>query len=45
LAAGRNCKVTVTFKPSVVGTRSASVTFTDSAAGPARNIPLSGVGQ
>ncbi|HEV2175864.1 MAG TPA: FG-GAP-like repeat-containing protein [Terriglobia bacterium] len=45
LAAGAVCTVTVTFKPTVTGTRSASVTFTDSAVGPARKVALQGVGQ
>jgi hypothetical protein len=42
---GGMCKVTVTFTPSVTGARNASVTFKDSAAGPARAIGLSGTGQ
>ena len=45
LAVGGTCKVTVTFTPSVTGVRNASVTFKDSAAGPARAIGLSGTGQ
>lgn len=45
LGVGGTCKVTVTFTPSVTGARNASVTFKDSAAGPARAIALSGTGQ
>ena len=38
------CSVTVTFTPSVIGTRSAILKFTDSQSGPARTISLTGKG-
>jgi hypothetical protein len=44
LAGYANCTVTVTIKPSAKKKYTASLKFTDSAAGPARTIPLSGTG-
>jgi len=42
LAAGSNCKITVNFKPSAVGSRTASVTITDNASGSPHVISLGG---
>lgn len=44
LAAGSNCKINVTFTPLASGTRSGSISITDSSAGSPQIIPLSGVG-
>jgi hypothetical protein len=44
LAAGAKCTFSITFTPSVVGTRNASLSVTDSAAGSPQVIPLKGVG-
>jgi hypothetical protein len=44
LAAGAKCTFSITFTPSVIGTRSASLSVTDSAAGSPQLIPLTGVG-
>ena len=44
LAAGANCSVNVTFLPTSTGSRSASVTITDNAAGSTQLVPLSGTG-
>ena len=44
LAAGAKCTFSITFTPSVIGTRSASLSVTDSAAGSPQLIPLKGVG-
>jgi hypothetical protein len=44
LAAGAKCTFSITFTPSVVGTRSAALSVTDSAAGSPQLIPLTGVG-
>jgi len=44
LAAGAKCTFSITFTPSVVGARSASLSVTDSAAGSPQLIPLKGVG-
>jgi hypothetical protein len=44
IAAGGSCSFSVTFTPSGVGTRSASITITDNAAGSPHSIALSGAG-
>ena len=44
VARGASCTISVTFKPTQVGARTASVTITDSAAGSPQTISLSGVG-
>ena len=44
LAAGASCTITVTFKPTQTGPRTASVTITDNAAGSPQTIGLSGTG-
>jgi hypothetical protein len=44
LAPGKKCIVNVTFTPSQLGSRSASLTFTDNAAGSPQTIPLTGKG-
>ena len=44
LAAGANCTFTVTFTPSQLGPRSASITITDSTVGRPHSVPLNGVG-
>jgi len=44
LAPGKKCTVNVTFTPSQLGSRSASLTFTDNAAGSPQTVPLTGKG-
>jgi len=44
LVAGGNCKITATFTPSATGTRTASISITDNAAGSPQAVPLSGTG-
>jgi len=44
LAAGSSCEVDVTFTPTVLGARSASLTLTDSAPNSPQSIALSGTG-
>jgi len=44
LAAAASCTVSVTFKPSTTGARSANLTFTDGASGSPQQVPLSGTG-
>jgi phospholipase C len=44
VAAGASCKITVTFTPTTTGSRSASVSITDNAAGSPQTISLSGKG-
>ena len=44
LAAGAKCTFSITFTPSAIGARSASLSVTDSAAGSPQLIPLTGVG-
>jgi hypothetical protein len=44
LAAGANCAINVTFKPTAVGNRTGSVSFTDSAAGSPQSVALTGTG-
>ena len=44
LGAGANCTLSVTFTPSQLGPRSASITITDDAAVSSQELPLNGVG-
>jgi hypothetical protein len=44
LAAGANCTINVTFTPSQLGPRSASITITDNTVGSPHSVALSGVG-
>jgi probable HAF family extracellular repeat protein len=44
LAAGATCTVSVTFKPSASGTRTAALSVTDNAAGSPQQVPLGGIG-
>src|SRR6516165_6277913 len=44
LAAGESCTIGVTFKPTQVGTRTASVDITDDAPGSSQTVALSGTG-
>ena len=45
LAAGFSCNIAVTFSPTAVGTRTASVTVTDSATGSPHSVSLTGTGK
>src|ERR687887_1985061 len=44
LAAGTSCSVSITFSPTLSGTRSASFTLTDNAAGSPQKVPITGTG-
>jgi hypothetical protein len=44
VAAGTYCSITVTFKPTATGTRTASVTLTDNATGSPQTVSLMGTG-
>ena len=44
LAAGKNCKIDVTFSPTQTGTRTGSLTITDNAGGSPQTVPLTGTG-
>jgi hypothetical protein len=44
VAAGANCTLSITFMPAAAGTRTASLTITDSAAGSPQTIILTGTG-
>jgi sugar lactone lactonase YvrE len=44
LAASASCTISVTFKPTITGARSATLKLTDSAAGSPQQVPLSGTG-
>jgi len=44
LAPGKKCAISVTFTPSQLGSRSASLTLTDNAAGSPQTVPLTGKG-
>ena len=44
LAAGRSCTVTLYFRPTAVGSRSTTLTITDSAVGSPQTVPMSGTG-
>jgi len=45
LAAGFSCNIAVTFSPTAVGTRTASVTVTDNASGSPHSVTLTGTGK
>jgi hypothetical protein len=45
VAAGSNCMISVTFKPTVVGTRSGTLAITDNAPGSPHTVNLTGAGQ
>jgi len=42
LSAGANCTINITFKPTTVGSRSATLTITDNAPGSPHNVSLAG---
>ena len=44
VASHGNCKITVTFRPSLTGKRTAAVSIRDNAPGSPQSVPLSGVG-
>jgi hypothetical protein len=44
LAAGASCTISVTFKPTKTGARSATLKITDNAAGSPQQVLLSGTG-
>jgi Kelch motif/HYDIN/CFA65/VesB-like, Ig-like domain len=44
LAAGTNCAVTVTFKPSITGTETAALSISDNATGSPQSVTLAGTG-
>jgi hypothetical protein len=44
VAAGANCSINVTFKPTAIGARTASVSITDNAGGSPQNVTLTGMG-
>ena len=44
LAAGASCTISVTFKPSAAGTRTAGISVTDNASGSPQSVSLSGTG-
>jgi Cep192 domain 4 len=44
VAAGANCSISVTFKPTATGSRTASVNITDNASGSPQTISLTGAG-
>ena len=44
LAAGTSCSVSITFSPTGSGTRSATFTLTDNAAGSPQRVPMTGTG-
>ena len=44
LAAGTSCSVSITFSPTLSGTRSAAFTLTDNAANSPQTVPLTGTG-
>jgi len=44
LAAGASCSISVTFKPTASGARSAALRVTDNAAGSPQQVPLGGIG-
>jgi hypothetical protein len=45
VAAGANCAVSVTFKPTLKGARKGTLSFTDNAPGSPQTVALSGTGQ
>lgn len=44
VAAGANCSISITFKPTATGARAASVTVTDNASGSPQSVSLTGTG-
>ena len=44
LAAGANCTISITFKPTTIGSRTCSVSITDNAAGSPQSVSLTGTG-
>jgi hypothetical protein len=44
LAAGANCTISVTFKPTVAGARAGTLSITDNATGSPHTVPLTGTG-
>ena len=44
LAAGKNCRITVTFTPTVLGARTGTLTINDNAVGSPQTVALSGTG-
>ena len=44
VSAGANCSISVTFKPTATGARSASLTITDNASGSPHSVALTGMG-
>ena len=44
VAAGANCTISVTFKPTAIGTRTATLSMADSAVGSPQTVSLSGTG-
>ena len=44
MAAGANCTISVTFKPTASGTRNAALSVTDNATASPQQVPLSGTG-
>jgi hypothetical protein len=44
LAAGASCTISIKFKPTASGTRTAALSITDNAAGSPQKVPLSGIG-
>ena len=44
LAAGASCNISVTFRPTATGSRTASLSVTDSAPGSPHTVPLTGTG-
>ncbi|MGO8797337.1 MAG: choice-of-anchor D domain-containing protein [Candidatus Sulfotelmatobacter sp.] len=45
LAAGKTCKVKVTFTPSAIGSATGTLTFTDNASGSPQTVSLTGTGE
>jgi len=45
LAPGSSCTISVTFKPTAMGSRTASVSISDNASGSPQSVPLSGSGK
>jgi hypothetical protein len=44
LATGANCTISITFKPTTIGSRTGSVSITDNAAGSPQSVSLTGTG-
>jgi hypothetical protein len=45
LAAGKSCKIKVTFTPTETGTRTGDVTISDNAGNSPQQVPLTGTGK